>query len=38
LNIEQARLTELNDQLDALQRELETPPVENRPPQDGKRP
>jgi chromosome segregation ATPase len=38
LNIEQARLAEFNDQLDALQRELETPPVENRPPQDGKRP
>jgi chromosome segregation ATPase len=38
LNIEQARLTELNDQLDALQRELEIQPVESRPTQDGKRP
>ncbi len=38
LQIEQARLAEINDQLDALQRELETPPVENKPPQGGKRP
>jgi chromosome segregation ATPase len=38
LNIEQARLAEFNDQLDALQRELETPPVESKPTQDGKRP
>jgi chromosome segregation ATPase len=28
--IEQARLVDLNDQLDALQRELEIPPVENK--------
>ena len=38
LQIEQARLAEINDQLDALQRELETPPAENKPPQGGKRP
>ena len=38
LQIEQAKLTELNDQLDALQRELETPSSENKQPQGGKRP
>ena len=38
LQIEQAKLAELNDQLDALQRELETPPSENKPSQGGKRP
>jgi chromosome segregation ATPase len=38
LQIEQARLAELNDQLDALQRELEMPPAENKQPQGGKRP
>ena len=38
LQIEQAKLAELNDQLDALQRELEMPPVENKPSQGGKRP
>jgi hypothetical protein len=38
LQIEQAKLAELNDQLDALQRELEMPPVENKQPQGGKRP
>ena len=38
LPIEQARLAELNDRLDALQRELETPPAENKPPQGAKRP
>jgi len=38
LQIEQAKLTELNDQLDALQRELEIPPAENKSPQAGKRP
>jgi chromosome segregation ATPase len=38
LQIEQAKLTELNDRLDALQRELEIPPAENKPPQGGKRP
>jgi hypothetical protein len=38
LQIEQAKLAELNDQLDALQRELETPPSENKQPQAGKRP
>jgi hypothetical protein len=38
LQIEQAKLAELNDQLDALQRELETPPSENKQPQSGKRP
>jgi chromosome segregation ATPase len=37
LPIEQARLAELNDRLDALQRELETPPAENKPPQGAKR-
>jgi len=38
LQIEQARLAELNDQLDALQRELEMAPVENKSSQGGKRP
>jgi hypothetical protein len=38
LQIEQTKLAELNDQLDALQRELEMPPVENKPSQGGKRP
>jgi hypothetical protein len=38
LNIEQAKLTEFNDQLDALQLELETQSVESKPAQDGKRP
>jgi len=38
LQIEQAKLTELNDQLDALQREMEMPPAENKPQQGGKRP
>ena len=38
LPIEQARLAELNDRLDALQRELETPPAENKSPQGGKLP
>ena len=38
LQIEQARLAELNEQLDALRRELETPPGENKHPQSGKRP
>jgi len=38
LQIEQAKMTELNDQLDALQRELEAPPSENKPSQGGKRP
>src|SRR5262245_60735522 len=38
LQIEQARLAEFNEQLDALQRELETPPAENKPSQGGKRP
>ena len=38
LQIEQSRLSEFNDQLDALQRELEKPPVESKPPQGGKRP
>ena len=37
LQIEQAKLAELNDQLDALQRELEMPPSENKPSQGGKR-
>jgi chromosome segregation ATPase len=37
LSIEQAKLAEFNDQLDALQRELETPTVESKPAQDGKR-
>jgi chromosome segregation ATPase len=36
--IEQARLAELDDQLDALRRELEMPPPENKPSQGGKRP
>jgi chromosome segregation ATPase len=38
LQIEQAKLAELNDQMDALQRELEMPPPENKPSQGGKRP
>jgi multidrug efflux pump subunit AcrB len=38
LQIEQARLAELDDQLDALRRELEMPPAENKQPQGGKRP
>jgi hypothetical protein len=38
LQIEQAKLGELNDQLDAMQRELEMPPSENKPSQGGKRP
>ena len=38
LQIEQAKLAELNDQLDALQRDLEIPPAENKQPQGGKRP
>jgi hypothetical protein len=38
LQIEQGRLTDLNDQLDVLQRELELPPAENNPSQNGKRP
>jgi chromosome segregation ATPase len=38
LQIEQGRLTDLNDQLDVLQRELELPLTENKPPQSGKRP
>jgi hypothetical protein len=38
LQIEQSKLAELNDQLDALQRELELPAAENKPPQSGKRP
>ena len=38
LQTEQARLAELNDQLDALQRELQIPPSENKPQQSGKRP
>jgi len=38
LQIEQAKLAELDDQLDALQRELEKPPVENKSSQGGKRP
>ena len=38
LQIEQAKLAELDDQLDALRRELETPPAENKQPQGGKRP
>lgn len=37
LQIEQAKLTELNDRLDALQRELEIPPAENKPSQGSKR-
>jgi transcriptional regulator with AAA-type ATPase domain len=38
LQIEQGRLTELNDQLDVLQRELELPLTESNPAQNGKRP
>jgi len=38
LQIEQARLAELNEQLETLRRELETPPAENKQPQSGKRP
>ena len=38
LQIEQARLAELDDQLDSLRRELEIPPAENKQPQSGKRP
>jgi chromosome segregation ATPase len=38
LQVEQAKLAELNDQMDALQRELEMPPPENKPSQGGKRP
>jgi hypothetical protein len=38
LPIERARLAELDDRLDALQRELETPAAENKPPQGAKRP
>jgi len=38
LQIEQARLAELDDQLDALRRELEMPPAENKSSQGGKRP
>jgi chromosome segregation ATPase len=38
LQTEQAKLADLNEQLDALQRELEIPPAENKPPQSGKRP
>jgi hypothetical protein len=38
LQIEQAKLAELDDQLDALRRELETPPAENKQPQGGRRP
>jgi hypothetical protein len=38
LQIEQAKLAELNDQLDALQREQETPPAEKKQPQSGRRP
>jgi hypothetical protein len=38
LQIEQAKLAELDDQLDALRRELEKPPVENKSSQGGKRP
>jgi hypothetical protein len=38
LPIEQARLAELNDRLDALQRDLEIPPAENKPQQSSKRP
>ena len=38
LQVEQARLAELDDQLDVLRRELETPPAENKQPQGGKRP
>src|SRR5262245_7364592 len=38
LQIEQAKLAELDDQLEALRRELEMPPAENKPSQGGKRP
>jgi len=38
LQIEQARLAELDDQLDSLRRELEIPPAENKQTQSGKRP
>jgi len=38
VQIEQAKLVELDDQLDALRRELEMPPAENKQPQGGKRP
>ena len=38
LLIEQAKTADLNDQLDALQRELELPPADNKQPQSGKRP
>jgi len=38
LQIERARLAEFDDQLDALRRELEMPPAENKQPQGGKRP
>jgi hypothetical protein len=38
LQVEQAGLAELDDQLDALRRDLETPPAENKQPQGGKRP
>jgi chromosome segregation ATPase len=38
LQIEQAKLAELEDQLDALRRELEMRPAENKQPQGGKRP
>jgi len=38
LQIEQARLAELDDQLDALRRELEMPPAEGKQPRGGKRP
>jgi hypothetical protein len=38
LQIEQAKLAELDDQLDALRRELEMPPAENKQPQGEKRP
>lgn len=37
LNIEQAKLADFNDQLDALQRELETQPAENQAGQGVKR-
>ncbi len=38
LPIEQAKLAELKARLDDMQRELEIPPAENKPPQGGKRP
>ena len=38
LQTEQGRLAELNDQLDALQRELQIPPAETKPQPSGKRP